>query len=71
MNPADTNPASANLDLGETSGPIVGLGPCAACGRSPALGFASVYSGGVERWYCHPDDGPSCYAKVRLTRGSV
>lgn len=36
--------------------------PCARCGANPALGYASVSFGGVELWYCHPDEGTSCYA---------
>lgn len=34
---------------------------CVTCGKDPAEGFASVYQDGAERWYCHGDDGPSCY----------
>lgn len=47
-----------------------GPGPCALCGRNPALGYASVaeWDGRewVESWYCHGDDDddddePTCY----------
>ncbi|MEW1705933.1 hypothetical protein AB0230_01720 [Microbacterium sp. NPDC089190] len=34
---------------------------CVSCGKDPAEGFASVYRDGKEQWYCHPDDGESCY----------
>lgn len=38
-------------------------GPCARCGQDPAEGFASIWTAATgERWYCHGDDGPSCYA---------
>ena len=33
---------------------------CGACGK-PAQGFASVWANGREVWFCHPDEGPSCY----------
>lgn len=36
-------------------------GPCGACDHDPACGFASIYQGGVETWYCHDDDH-TCYA---------
>lgn len=35
---------------------------CARCGKSPADGFASIWTAETgERWYCHGDDGLSCY----------
>jgi hypothetical protein len=34
---------------------------CVACGLDPAAGYASVWRDGHEDWYCHPDEGPSCY----------
>lgn len=43
-----------------------GNGPCAACGKNPAEGYASIYLDGVERWYCHPDEGPSCYERAEV-----
>ena len=38
---------------------------CSVCGE-PANGFASIYYRGVEHWYCHPDDGPSCYVSASI-----
>lgn len=32
-------------------------GQCAACGKDPAEGFAQIN----DDWYCHPDEGPSCF----------
>jgi len=34
---------------------------CVVCGKDPAEGYASIWHNGREDWYCHPDDGPSCY----------
>lgn len=34
---------------------------CGACGAVPAAGHASTHAAGVETWYCHPDEGVSCY----------
>lgn len=34
---------------------------CVVCGKDPAEGYASVYRDGKEQWYCHPDEGESCY----------
>lgn len=34
---------------------------CGSCGAVPAAGHASVTAGGKETWYCHPDEGVSCY----------
>lgn len=39
-------------------------GPCYRCGRTPAAGFASIWTAAEgERWYCHGDDDewPTCY----------
>lgn len=33
---------------------------CVLCGE-PARGFASIWLHGKESWFCHPDEGPSCY----------
>lgn len=37
-------------------------GPCALCGRDPAVGFASV----GDEWYCHGDldPEPTCYMRA-------
>jgi hypothetical protein len=35
--------------------------PCGLCGRRPAEGFASI----GDHWYCHPDNGPSCYVQMQ------
>lgn len=43
---------------------ITAPGPCARCGRNPALGFASMSAGdGPMLWYCHTDDPDAgdCY----------
>jgi hypothetical protein len=43
---------------------------CAVCGKDPAEGFASIWWGGKEIWYCHPDDGPSCYVAANQSFAS-
>lgn len=45
-------------------------GPCAACGKNPAAGFASLNTREGERWYCHGDStgSPTCY---ELAQGAV
>lgn len=35
---------------------------CARCGKTPPDGFASVWWGGREVFYCHPDEGEDCYS---------
>ena len=40
---------------------MIALGPCAKCGRNPALGFACI----GDDWYCHPDEGPSCFIEAQ------
>jgi hypothetical protein len=44
-------------DLPELTAP----GPCAACGKNPAVGFASING----EWYCHGDwePDPTCYMR--------
>ncbi len=44
----------------------MGVRRCAACGKDPADGYASVWQGGQEHWYCHADEGESCYVAVAL-----
>lgn len=38
-------------------------GPCALCGRNPAVGFASI----GDDWYCHGDfdPEPTCYMRAQ------
>lgn len=36
---------------------------CGACNKQ-AEGFASIWANGREVWFCHPDEGPSCYVAV-------
>lgn len=37
-------------------------GPCAACGKDPAEGYASRWTAETgTQWLCHPDEGESCY----------
>jgi hypothetical protein len=38
---------------------------CVVCGKDPAEGYASIWHDGKEDWYCHPDEGPSCYVGDR------
>lgn len=42
---------------------------CAVCAKDPAKGFASVWWGGREVWYCHPDEGASCFVAVNQSVG--
>ena len=39
---------------------------CARCGKDPADGFASIYQDGEEQWFCHDDEGESCYIAESL-----
>ncbi|WP_155992099.1 hypothetical protein [Nocardioides sp. URHA0032] len=42
--------------------------PCYLCGKSPAEGFASIWTAATgERWYCHGDnDELSCYEATSI-----
>lgn len=42
---------------------------CVVCGKDPAEGYASIWHNGREDWYCHPDDGPSCYVNRSAGEG--
>lgn len=37
-------------------------GPCALCGRDPALGHAQI----GDDWYCHADEMPSCFEQAQV-----
>lgn len=49
------------------SADLHGNGPCVICGANPARGYASRWTAERgEEWFCHPDEGPSCYALDEL-----
>lgn len=44
-----------------------GLGPCARCGTNPSRGWSQI----GDNWYCHPDEGQSCYVAANADQYPV